>query len=158
MEKLYIVGDIMKLTFKCNNSYDEVIRILNKTLKKPFFTVSSIFYKDEFLGIIKSNKFWIRKTRSKHAEGYVRAFYGKVIVDNNNNVIITGKFHLMPKYKISCILFFIVMDLMFIHSSIKTGIDIGSVIINILILIFIRCAMLFSKKEEKDVIDFLKSL
>ena len=98
MEKLYIVGDIMKLTFKCNNSYDEVIRILNKTLKKPFFTVSSIFYKDEFLGIIKSNKFWIRKTRSKHAEGYVRAFYGKVIVDNNNNVIITGKFHLMPTY------------------------------------------------------------
>ena len=148
----------MKLIFKCNNSYDEVIRILNKTLKKPFFTVSSIFYKDEFLGIIKSNKFWIRKTRSKHAEGYVRAFYGKVIVDNNNNVIITGKFHLMPTYKIPCILFFIIMDSVFINLLIKTGIDIGPIIVNIIMFLFIKIGMSFSKKEEKDVIDFLKSL
>ena len=119
----------MKLIFKCNNSYDEVIKILNKTLKKPFFTVCPIFYRDEFLGIIKSNKFWIRKTRSKRAEGYVRAFYGKVIVDNNNNVIITGKFHLMPAYKIPCILFFVIMDSIIIHNFIVTEIVIGPIIV-----------------------------
>ena len=158
MEKLYIVGDIMKLTFKCKNSYDEVIKILNSNLKKPFFVAMPIFYKDEFLGVIKSNKFWIRKTRSKRTEGYVRAFYGKVIVDNNNNVIITGKFHLMPKYKISCILFFVIMDSIIIHNFIITEIVIGPIIVNILMLIFIKCAILYSKKEEKYVIDFLKSL
>ena len=157
MEKLYIVGDIMKLTFKCKNSYDEVIRILNSNLKKPVFVALPIFYKNEFLGIIKSNKFWIRKTRSKRAEGYVRAFYG-TIINNNNNVIITGKFCLLPGCKISYILFFTIMNLIVISGFIKTTTTIVLIIMNILMFLYLRIDILFSKKEENDVIDFLKSL
>ncbi len=155
MEKLYIVGDIMKLTFKCKNSYDEVIRIFNETLKKPVFVVSSMFYKDEFLGVIKYNKFWIRKTRSRYTEGYVRAFYGIITVDEGNNVIIKGKFCLLYKYKISYILFFIIANLIAIKIN---GINITPVIVSILIFFFLRIGILFYRKEEKDVIDFLKSL
>lgn len=158
MEKLYIVGDIMKLTFKCSKSYDEVIRILNETLKKPFFVIFPQLYKDEFWGIIKCNKFWIRKTRSRHTEGYVRAFYGKIIVDDDKNVIITGKFCLITKYKIPFILFFIMMNLMFIRSFIITGIYIAPIIVNILMFFFLKSDVLSYKKEENDVIDFLKSL
>ena len=50
------------------------------------------------------------------------------------------------------------MDSVFINLLIKTGIDIGPIIVNIIMFLFIKIGMSFSKKEEKDVIDFLKSL
>ena len=139
--------------------YDECIKILLNNIsvkdKTYLYFIPSIFKKDEIIGNIKGNQFWLCKTKPNIYYGLFRIFTGKIAI-KECNICITGKFRFPWFVRI--------IDVMLLIALIAILITPGTIYVVPLLLaiIFIIGYHLFNilsyKKDELELISFLESL
>lgn len=129
--------------------------------KNPTIYTINFFLKEEFIGNVEHDFFWIQKARPRYYNGPKRAFFGKIERVDDNTTKITGKFKILYQYKIIMILFQVITFvniLIGIYYRSFFYISCTAVIDVLYTFMFNKASKVFYKKEEADVIAFLSEL
>ncbi len=110
----------------------------------PTLIMATYFLKNEMIGDVFDNEFWLQKIIPRYYHGVPRLFKGKII-DDNGKTLIMGKF----KYPIIYVIFFLYIFVAVVNSLT------ARIIVFFVLLVISKLNILLYKKEEAEVISFL---
>lgn len=148
--------------------FTEIFRSEVRPYKKnpTLFIMSSIFIKDEFVGIIDGENFWIQKTVPKFSSLQSRRFIGTV-EDCGDHIKINGDFKLWLSSKLVYVMPLIIFQLILfgmLLNVIISGFDVVGITIAVSVISFFNVGLyiinriILKNKEEKPILDFLKNI
>ncbi|MPM61706.1 hypothetical protein SDC9_108566 [bioreactor metagenome] len=147
------------ISISTNSDRVECIRLLQENInlksKEYLYFIPSVLKKDEIIGNINNNKFWLRKTKPSVYYGLFRVFSGEIITKN-------GKTHIIGKFQFPW--FVKIIDVILLVALVAILIAPGTVyVIPLLMSIIIIMGyhyinILIYKSDEMAVVEFLKEL
>ncbi len=147
------------ISINTNIDYEECISLLRKNINEKnmeyLYFIPSILKKDEIIGSVNDNKFWLRKTKPSVYYGLFRIFSGK-ITSKEGKTYINGKFQFPWVVKI--------IDIILLAALVAILITPGTVYVKPLLMTIIIIIgyhyvnILIYKKDEMAVVEFLKEL
>lgn len=157
------------MTFKTHldeTAFRKEISRWSKSGKTPDYPTRAICCRDELIGGVDGNRFWLKKIRPQFGNTPQKVFYGKIICENDR-VIVKGRFRHVPRIRHINLTLFLIALVLYIFFKSYQAINFADFCEGLLIMLlcsallyefFNLTSILFHIMEEIFVIKYLKSL
>jgi hypothetical protein len=155
-----------------DKSIEECKKLLSEHIvaykRNPSYRTPSLLLKDEIIGNVNGEVFWLQKTKPRLFNGFTRVFKGNLVCENGKTKI-AGKFVFPAIYKIIALLIMLAVTIRSFADVIENYAEVGIVgsvtgelgllaVVYCIVVGFMGLNILLYKDEEKSVIAFLNDV